>query len=170
MVKNQPSIAGDTGSIPGQGTKSPHAMGQLSPHAATTEPTRPVACAPQLERSPHRTERSCVPQLRLNTAKKIKTTNKYLKKKKKTTQIILGGFAWLLMNWHMLLILLSCYLFKESILSLKILNNYLLWTVCIVKTIGENIFEEIERTLIQYNLKENLLRCVPNDGGKNICS
>ena len=37
MVKNPPSNAGDMGSIPGQGTKIPHAMGQLSPHTATTE-------------------------------------------------------------------------------------------------------------------------------------
>ena len=35
--KESPSNAGDTGSIPGWGTKIPHAMGQLSPHAATTE-------------------------------------------------------------------------------------------------------------------------------------
>ena len=27
--------AGDTGSVPGQGTKIPHATGQLSPHTAT---------------------------------------------------------------------------------------------------------------------------------------
>ena len=31
----------DTGSIPGWGTKIPHAMQQLSPHTATTEPTSP---------------------------------------------------------------------------------------------------------------------------------
>ena len=37
MVKNPPSNAGDTGSIPGQGTKIPHAAGQLSPRAITTE-------------------------------------------------------------------------------------------------------------------------------------
>ena len=37
VVKNPPSNAGDMGSIPGQGTKIPHAMGQLSPHTATTE-------------------------------------------------------------------------------------------------------------------------------------
>lgn len=37
------------------------------------------------------------------------------------------------------------------------------------KTIGENIFEEIERTIVQYNLKGNLLRRVPNDGSINIC-
>ena len=37
MVKNLPSDAGDTGSIPSQGTKIPHATGQLSPRAATTE-------------------------------------------------------------------------------------------------------------------------------------
>ena len=37
VVKNPPYKAGDTGSIPGQGNKIPHAMGQLSPHATTTE-------------------------------------------------------------------------------------------------------------------------------------
>ena len=35
-----------------------------------------------------------------------------------------------------------------------------------VKTINKYIFEEIERTLTQYNLKGTLLRCVPNDSGK----
>ena len=37
VVKNLPSSAGDTGSIPGQGTKIPHAMGK-QPCATTTEP------------------------------------------------------------------------------------------------------------------------------------
>ena len=40
VVKNPPSNAGDTGSIPGQGTKIPHVVGQLSPCATTTEPVR----------------------------------------------------------------------------------------------------------------------------------
>ena len=41
VVKNLPSNEGDTGSIPVQGNKSPHAMMQLeSLHAATTEPLR----------------------------------------------------------------------------------------------------------------------------------
>ena len=85
MVKNLPYNAGDRGSIPGQGTKIPHAMGQLSscattteltrlnwspratnyrahtpwnPHATTTEATYAGACAPQLEReNPHATTR-----------------------------------------------------------------------------------------------------------------
>ena len=48
VVKNPPSNAGDAGLIPGQGTKLPHATGQLSPCAATTEPTCSGACAPQL--------------------------------------------------------------------------------------------------------------------------
>ena len=39
MVKNPPSNSGYVGSIPGRGTKIPHAAGQLSLHAATTEPT-----------------------------------------------------------------------------------------------------------------------------------
>ena len=37
MVKNLPSNAGDAGSIPGQGTKIPHAAGQLSPRARSEE-------------------------------------------------------------------------------------------------------------------------------------
>ena len=40
VVKNPPSNAGDTGSIPGQGTKTPHVTGQLSPCVTTTELTR----------------------------------------------------------------------------------------------------------------------------------
>ena len=39
-VKNPPSNAGDAGSIPGRGTKVPHATGQLSLRAAATEPVR----------------------------------------------------------------------------------------------------------------------------------
>ena len=38
VVKHLPPNAGDTGLIPGQGTKIPHAMGQLSPHTATRIP------------------------------------------------------------------------------------------------------------------------------------
>ena len=37
MVKNPPSNAGNVGSISGQGTKIPHAAGQLTPRTATTE-------------------------------------------------------------------------------------------------------------------------------------
>ena len=37
MVKYPPYNAGDAGWIPGQGTKIPHAVGQLSPRATTTE-------------------------------------------------------------------------------------------------------------------------------------
>ena len=69
MVKNLHSNAGDVGSIPGRGTKIPHAAGQLSPHATTielvrlnegtrvlqtTESTRFGARVPQLERKPAR--------------------------------------------------------------------------------------------------------------------
>ena len=72
VVKNPPSNAGDVGSIPGQGATIPHATGQLSPRATTTElahlnkrarvlqTTEPMcsgARAPQLERSPCTTTR-----------------------------------------------------------------------------------------------------------------
>ena len=39
VVKNLPCKAGDVGSIPGWGTKIPHALEQLSLCAATPEPT-----------------------------------------------------------------------------------------------------------------------------------
>ena len=52
VVKNPPSNAGDAGLIPGRETKIPHAVGQLSPRATTTEPVRSGGCAPQVERSP----------------------------------------------------------------------------------------------------------------------
>ena len=37
VVKNPPSDAGDGGSIPDGGTKVPHAVGHLSPHATARE-------------------------------------------------------------------------------------------------------------------------------------
>ena len=37
MLKNLPSNAGDVGSIPGQATNIPHALGQLSPNTTTRE-------------------------------------------------------------------------------------------------------------------------------------
>ena len=36
-MKKPPSNAGDVGSIPGQGTKLPHAAGHLSPQATARE-------------------------------------------------------------------------------------------------------------------------------------
>ena len=72
-LKNLPSNAGEAGLISGQGTKIPHATGQLSPRATTTklvclneracmlqttEPTRSGPHVPQLEReNPHATTR-----------------------------------------------------------------------------------------------------------------
>ena len=41
MVKSLPANAGDMGSIPGPGTKIPHATGQLSLHATVTEAHMP---------------------------------------------------------------------------------------------------------------------------------
>ena len=38
VLKSPPCNAGDTGSIPGRGTKIPHAAEQLNPRATTTEP------------------------------------------------------------------------------------------------------------------------------------
>ena len=41
VIENLPPNTGDTGLIPGRGTKIPHAMGQLSLSTATTEATCP---------------------------------------------------------------------------------------------------------------------------------
>ena len=46
MVKNPPSNAEDMGLIPDQGTKIPHATGQLSLRAITAEPALSRARAP----------------------------------------------------------------------------------------------------------------------------
>ena len=64
VVENPPSNAGDKGLISGQGTKLPHAMGQLKwvllvekpPGASTTEPMCPGVHAPQQEEPMHRKE------------------------------------------------------------------------------------------------------------------
>ena len=52
MVNNPPSNAGDAGSIPDQGTKIPHAVGQLSPRTTTIELAH-LNETPQLERNPY---------------------------------------------------------------------------------------------------------------------
>ena len=54
VVKNLPSSAGDASLIPGQGTKIPHAVGQLSPCAITTEPVCSGVHMPQLEPMCHK--------------------------------------------------------------------------------------------------------------------
>ena len=65
VVKNLPCNAGDVGSIPGQGTKIPHAAGQLSPWATTR------VLVPQGEIL-HDEGRSFVPKIRPYPAKKKK--------------------------------------------------------------------------------------------------
>ena len=54
LFKNLPSSGWDTGSIPSLAIKIPHAVSQLSPLAATTEPKHSRACAPQLEKTQRR--------------------------------------------------------------------------------------------------------------------
>ena len=112
MVKNPPSNAGDTGSIPGRGTKIPHAAGQLSrnywtcapqlespraanyrahafwnPHATITEPVHHNyrACMPQLERRPHTTTKIQRAATKTQCSQKEKEIEEMciLKKKKK---------------------------------------------------------------------------------------
>ena len=57
--KNLPCSAGDVGSIPGQGLKTPHAKEQLSPCATTRGPV----CHNEM----------CMTQLRLGASKGINT-------------------------------------------------------------------------------------------------
>ena len=58
VVKNLPCNTGDLGSTPGWGTKILHAVGQLSPHAATTEPMYSRAHALQEKYTTVKTEGS----------------------------------------------------------------------------------------------------------------
>ena len=58
MVKNPPSNAGEEGSIPGQGPKIPHVERRLNSCPTTRE--KPKGC----------NERSCMPQLKHEAAKK----------------------------------------------------------------------------------------------------
>ena len=64
VVKNPPSNAGDMGLIPGQGTKIPHALGQLSPCTATREASSPQVLSPHSTRKTHtlQLEKACAPQ------------------------------------------------------------------------------------------------------------
>ena len=50
MVKNPLSNAGDVGSTPGWGTKIPHAVGQLSLCAVTSQPAHSGALESQPEK------------------------------------------------------------------------------------------------------------------------
>ena len=53
VFKNFPANTGDTGSIPGPGTKIPRDTGQLSPHAPQLlKPTLPRAYTLQREKFP----------------------------------------------------------------------------------------------------------------------
>ena len=49
MLRIHLAMQGDKGSIPGRGTKIPHATEQLSPQATTAEPTYSTAYALQQE-------------------------------------------------------------------------------------------------------------------------
>ena len=72
VVKNLPSNEKNVGSIPDQGTKIPHAAGQLSLCTVTTEPTLSRACR-QLERHTPQLERSA-PQLERLTPQPERST------------------------------------------------------------------------------------------------
>ena len=37
-----------------------------------------------------------------------------------------------------------------------------------ITTIGKDIFKDADKTLVQYNLKWNLLRCIKTNSGKNV--
>lgn len=67
----------------------------------------------------------------------------------------------------MALILLCCCLFEVNT-QFKLTEKLAHMTTLCGTAAGENIFKEVEKTLIWYNLKWTLLRCVISDGGQ-IC-
>ena len=78
MVESPPANAGDTGSIPGLGTKTPHATEQLGPQAIITEARVPRACDLKQEK-PLQLEKALEQQQRLAQPK----LTKLIKKKEK---------------------------------------------------------------------------------------
>ena len=104
-VKNPPPNAGDTGSIPGGGTKIPHTTGQLSPRATTTElgslnERAHVLQTTEMRREPcaTTTESPCMPQLERSLSATMKspctaTKTWHSQKNKKEEK-----FYWLLEN------------------------------------------------------------------------
>jgi len=64
VVKNSASSAGDTGLLPGWGTKIPHALEQLAHLQATTEPVHFRARAPQQENPEQRNEDPAQPKFK----------------------------------------------------------------------------------------------------------
>ena len=74
VVKNLPSNARNMGSIPGRGTKVPHATGQLGLRATTRQPTR---CNER---------KACMPQQRPSTAPKKQTRKRKGKRNKQHMQ------------------------------------------------------------------------------------
>ena len=67
VVKNPPFNVGDMGLIPGQGSKIPYALEQLSPHVPQL--LKPVCSGAHTPQSTHCKETPCTLQLRSNTAK-----------------------------------------------------------------------------------------------------
>ena len=85
MVKNLPSNAGDTGSIPGQGTRISHAMGKQRLCATATEPTCPNLRSHMLYRKiPHAaTKTQCIQKQRRKEKKgKVRFVLQELKQNK----------------------------------------------------------------------------------------
>ena len=80
MVKNLASSAGDTGLLPGRGTKIPRALEQLAHLQATTELVHFRARAPQQENPEQRNEDPAQPKFKkiIITKKKKRPGPKYI--------------------------------------------------------------------------------------------
>ena len=82
MVKNLPYNAGDTDSVPGGGTKIPHAASQLNQHTTTTESMCSRAGVPQQEKPTYHI-------LQLEKARMLQQRSGVAKMKKKLKKIFL---------------------------------------------------------------------------------
>ena len=83
MVKNLPYNAGDSDSVPGRGTKIPHASSQLSQHTATIESKCSRTGALQQEKPTHhilQLEKARMLQQRSGVAKMKKKLKVFFKK------------------------------------------------------------------------------------------
>lgn len=78
--------------------------------------------------------------------------------------MILNSFLWLFMNWQMLkllsiLIILTTLSQTEELATMNSLH---------LKTTGKNVLKDVNKILIPYNMKWNLLRCFKTNGSKNV--
>ena len=77
--------------------------------------------------------------------------------------MILNSFLWLFMNWHV-----KAIVNIDNIEMLSQTEELATMNSLHFKIIGKNVPKDINKILIPYNMKWNLLRCFKTNGSKNV--